>query len=422
MTTQQKPSPLLLPGLRARMGSWIYYICFLKMRDIAERISIAREIHSSEALRELLQRQLKGSRAREIKEYLLQQKDQRFFNALVVGSYGGSPQWYELTIKPYAGLEPFLGSMEGVLGILKLEGSEKLFAIDGQHRIAGIREALAEDPTLGDEEVCVIFVKGVVQEHRYEDPEGFERTRRLFTTLNRYAKPVGKRDIIALDEDDIVAIITRRLLEEYPLFQDKVSIKHTKNIPPTDRQSFTTIIALYDALDIYLGTRRDWKKFKRFRPPDEQIEQYYQRSTKLWDALVEKFPPLQEMRSSKKEDSVAGKYRNEQGGHLLFRPIGLLITVRCIRRLCDDQVHIGEAVERVSSAPMDLASEPWVNLLWDPVNKRMITAPENQKAAERLLYYAVGGNFSDQDLNDLKSELAGLLHKDIESVRLTRYV
>lgn len=51
--------------------------------------------------------------------------------------------------------------------------------------------------------------------------EGKTRTRRIFSTLNRYAKPVGKGDIIALDEDDIVAIITRDLLEEYPLFQNK---------------------------------------------------------------------------------------------------------------------------------------------------------------------------------------------------------
>lgn len=34
-----------------------------------------------------------------------------------------------------------------------------------------------------------------------------ERTHRLFTTLNKSAKPVAKADIIALDEDDTMAII-----------------------------------------------------------------------------------------------------------------------------------------------------------------------------------------------------------------------
>jgi len=420
MKQRDKLPSILLPGLRARMGNWVYYICFLKMRDIAERISIAREIHSSEALRELLQRQLRGERTKEIKEYLLKQEE-RFFNALVVGSYGGNPEWYELSIDPDDQSEPFPEYIEGALGILKLDGSERLFAIDGQHRIAGIREAIAERPDLGDEEVCVIFVAGVVQESREKDPKGFERTRRLFATLNRYAKPVNKKDIIALDEDDTVAIITRRLVEEHPLFQDKVSIKQPKSIPPTDRQSFTTIITLYDALDIFLEKGKDWRKFKRFRPSDEEIEVHYNEVLKLWSAFTKHFPPLKEMEEST-DKNIAKKYRNEEGGHLLFRPIGLLVVIRCVRSLRAGSLSVEEAVYKVSKAPMTLSEDPWANLLWDPVNKRMITSPENQKAAERLLYYAVGGKLSDHELEKLKKELAGLLNKEIASIHLPKYV
>lgn len=58
--------PLALPALRARMGDWVYYICFLKMRDIAERISIAGEIHKTKSLQDLLQREL-TRRSSEIK-------------------------------------------------------------------------------------------------------------------------------------------------------------------------------------------------------------------------------------------------------------------------------------------------------------------------------------------------------------------
>jgi DNA sulfur modification protein DndB len=189
--------PLILPGLRAAMGDWVYYICFLKMRDISTRISMAEEIHSSKSLRDLLQRELKR-RSLEIADYLLSQ-DQRFFNALVVGTYGGSPKWYELDI---SNSESDLGMLpddiEGTLGLLKLDGGEMLFAIDGQHRVAGIRKAVEKQSELGSEEICVIFLAGVAQGHRDDDPVGFQRTRRLFTTLNRYAKPVGKKDIIAV--------------------------------------------------------------------------------------------------------------------------------------------------------------------------------------------------------------------------------
>src|SRR5450755_1068289 len=172
---------LILPGLRAHMGDWIYYICFLKMKDISQRISVAEEIHSSKLLRDLLQRELRD-RAPEITTYLLSQ-EQRFFNALVIGTYGGNPKWYELAINNVeSGLEALPGDLEGTLGLLMLEGTEKLFAIDGQHRVVGIREAVKKQLEIGDEEICVIFLAGITQEHRDDDPAGFERTRRLFTT------------------------------------------------------------------------------------------------------------------------------------------------------------------------------------------------------------------------------------------------
>jgi DNA sulfur modification protein DndB len=192
--------PLILPGLRARMGDWVYYICFLKMQDIAMRISTEEEVHSGETVSNLLQREFQD-RSSEIANYLLSQQ-QRFLNALVVGTYKGKPNWQEFAIDDS---ESRIGTLpedlEGTVGLLRLEGTEKLFAIDGQHRIAAIKEALEKQPELWDEEVCVIFLRGVPQEHRNEDPAGFERTRRLFATLNRQAKSVSENDVTALDKD-----------------------------------------------------------------------------------------------------------------------------------------------------------------------------------------------------------------------------
>ena len=223
----EKDSRILkLPGLRARIGDWVYYITSMRLRDVAERISLASEIHKSEALSDLIQRAVESSHSDAIRDYLLHQKE-RFFNALVVGVYGGSPKWAELSID--AGHRKKFGEIpeyiEGALGILVFDGSEKLFAVDGQHRVVGIKLALEADSDLGEEEVGAIFVG-----HRTDRP-GRERTRRLFTTLNRYAKPVNKMQIIALDEDDSVAIITRRLLEDHVLFTKWTSKKISPRLP-----------------------------------------------------------------------------------------------------------------------------------------------------------------------------------------------
>src|SRR5271154_5887829 len=89
---------LQLPALRAKMGDWIYYSAFMKLGDVAERVSLADEIHRHKELREMIQRQVDDSNhAEAIKKYLLTQ-EQRFFNSLVLGVYGGDPDFYELTI------------------------------------------------------------------------------------------------------------------------------------------------------------------------------------------------------------------------------------------------------------------------------------------------------------------------------------
>jgi len=419
---------LLLPALRAHMGDWIYYLTFMTMKNIAERVSIAEEIHQSKALNELIQRTLEAStRVKQIEEYLSNQA-QRFFNAIVVGIYGGKPQWYELSLRSNERFDtdevPI--HLYGALGFLELNGSEKIFAIDGQHRVAGIREAIKEanheDPLI-KEEVATIFVA-----HSNTD-EGTKRTRRLFTTLNRYAKPVSKRDIIALDEDDLVAIVTRRLVEEYPLFKEKISTDKTKNVPPKDQTNFTSIIALYDGLDVYLRGRRtpqSWKNLKRFRLSDDELNSWYDTSVTLWNTLRLKFDNLDEMANSNPEEKVAYKYRNPKGGDLWFRPIGLLLYLRLITILTNHGVVLDESVHDINLLPHHLTDFPWNGLLWDDINKRMLTAPQNQKVAYQLAAYALDIHIPETNrpnfVQDLRKEIAGIRRIEIDEVDLPKFI
>lgn len=165
---------LFLPALRAEMGDWVYYISFMRMRDIASRISVVDDIHSSMSLKELLQRMVTNN-SKKIADYLLGQ-EQRFFNAIVVGTYGGSPNWHEISVKGRDKIEKVPENVEGTMGLLELRGDEKLFAIDGQHRVKGIEEAISKDNALENEKVCTIFVRGVTASDRSLDPEGYQRT------------------------------------------------------------------------------------------------------------------------------------------------------------------------------------------------------------------------------------------------------
>ena len=397
------------------MGDWIYYITYMKMAEIATRVSRAQTLYDSKILEEILQRDLQGDRAEKIQNYLTSQP-QRFFNSLVIGTYGGDPQWTEIKLEGLLESGNMVSDeFEGIMGFLTLSGKEKLFAIDGQHRVEGIRVTMEHHPELGLEEVPVIIVKGIEVSDREKDPAGFQRTRRLFSTLNRYAKPVSKKAIITLDEDDAIAIITRRLIEEYPLFKDaKLSLSNSSSMPINDKQALTNINTLYEALNIYLIDRpkSGWDEFKRFYPGEKKIEELYKSSVCLWDAFCKYFVELDEVRKSDPSKEVAGKYRNVDGGNVLFRPIGLLMYVKIFRLLTvHNKLTLEQAIEKTSKMPRELSTDPWAYLIWNPSNKKIITASINRKAAEKLLFHALGGN-----LDVMKSNTAKL-HKDIADIR-----
>jgi DNA sulfur modification protein DndB len=410
---------LRVPALKAHMGDWIYYATFLKIRDIAQRVSLADEIHKHEGLRDMIQRSIDESgHAESIKQYLLT-KPQRFFNSLVVGVYGGAPNFYELELHrgPTLTPEELPDYFKGALGILQFNGAEKLFAIDGQHRVVGIKRAVEQSDSVGDEEVIALFV------HHSRDASGMERSRRLFTTLNRYAKPVSKMDIIALDEDDIVAIVTRMLVEEYPLFKNFLKIKKGKQLPARDTENFTTIETLYDALDTFLADQESWTDFKRSRPSDSRIRQYYRKSVELWDTIQKHFPAVKTVAESEKGEEAAREFRSPQGGHLLFRPAGLLLIMDVIRTLMEQDAPLSRTVKRLAEAPMELQRDPWAGLLWDTANRRMITPPENRKVAMRILYYGVGGDLDRLGTSpqELRNEWAGIVLRRPSEVRLRRW-
>lgn len=194
-----------IPAIRANIGNWIYYVATLSFNQVNDYVKkIDDELHKSKLLSEMLQRSITDN-YKSIATYIKTHED-RFFNALILAVYDGEPQWHEVRLEYDTG-EEFVN-----LGVLELTGDEKIFPVDGQHRVEGIKKVLSESEDYNEERIPVVFIG-----HK-KDEMGMRRARQLFSTLNRYAKPVSMRDIIALDEDDIIAIASRDLIDEHRLF------------------------------------------------------------------------------------------------------------------------------------------------------------------------------------------------------------
>jgi len=175
------------------------------------------------------------------------------------------------------------------VGILTLTGKEKLFAIDGQHRVAGIKKAVVEKPELAREEVTVILVAHARTE------VGMKRTRRLFVTLNQRAKQVSPRDIVALDEDNGLAVVTRQMIDEYRLFQKEgiMSFSGNVSILEADKHAITSVLGLYQIVKaLYPRSGKTWPKLARVQRtrPDEFIDDMYKFYTNYWETLIKVVP------------------------------------------------------------------------------------------------------------------------------------
>ena len=215
----------------------------------------------------------------------------------------------------------------------------------------------------------------------------------------------------------------RREQDTLNAYYQKISTAKTKAIRRQDGNSITSIITLYDVSETVLRrNEKNWDDFKKLRPEPSIILQYYNQAAQFWDTMIEYFPPLKVFKETEPGTSVAGQYRNTSGGHLLFRPVGLEIVASVIGEAVDSGLLEEEAIKRVSNISMDLANEPWVGLLWDKINQRMLTDPTHKQVAKQLLFYMIGGNLAKMGTKEeaLLQEYAGLLNRDKSEVTLTR--
>jgi len=252
----------LYPALKASMGNWTYYIVKMTMRELATEVRFASEIYEDRTLDEAIQRVLKESRSKkEIAVYLARRQD-RFFNSLVIAAMEGKPQFHPVRITDDEKFSIIKSQkLDESFGVLTFDGGQRYYALDGQHRLKAIKTLLDRDQSAGgkkesvkaptgfeDEEVSVLMV---LPRHEETIKEFLVSYRRLFSDLNRYAKPTDDLTNVIMDEDDAFAILTRRQVSEYDFFtwagDDKKSpVVHTrsKNLKEGDSY-FTTLWTLY---------------------------------------------------------------------------------------------------------------------------------------------------------------------------------
>ncbi len=406
------PGPLFLPALQGSFGDWTYYSALVRLDDIDERVGYAHPLAENRSLSAQMQRSLdEYGRAEDIAQYLLQ-SDDRFFNALVVGVLGGHPQWHPFALTsrvPAHELGAVTERDQDLVGYLQLTGEETLFALDGQHRLAGIRKALQERPGMARDKLSVIFVPHIAT------PEGRIRTRSLFISLNKKAVVVKKPDIIILDEVDLAAIVTRRLIDQDPRFsRDVIDVERFTNAIPTNSTYWTTIANFYDANKVIIeeivhGRNGDeLERASKMRLGEDRIEFYKNGVIDFYDRLSRLEPLLATIFQGAGDDTSAAllEARTGRQPRLLARPIGLKIIVKIVAKL-RERSTVAQSFRELQRVPLVMTRAPFANLIWDVDRGRMQVKGEG--LATRLAMYQL--SLTDFDANLRRSYAS---HLDVE--------
>ena len=283
----------------------------------------------------------------------------------------------------------YLAEQERV-GFLELTGTERLFALDGQHRVSGIKRALESDGDASGDILTVLFVP-----HLNTDA-GIQRTRKLFIDLNKRAVPVGLKDIIILDEIDLSAILARRLVDDHDWFSHgQIDIKRFTPTIPADSSALISIATLYtvikrllpNALAATAEERQEVREAINIRLSEARIDYYCSRVLQYFRGIADLNEDLQQYLEKGPDSGIAQVARDPEVRNVLFRPVGQIAFANAVSAIAKSK-DLNFALKTVRHFPTDMALPPYNGIIWDTERERMIA--KGASLAGRLLTYMSG--------------------------------
>ena len=339
----------VIPAIEGKIGSTAYYEATMKVQDFVNSVSSPTEMDNWEdvSIEERMQRNPDTKRiAAQLEPYIANNPD-RFFGSIIVLIYEGEVTFDSITRYtsdfpiPY---QPHAHKM----GFLTIDENASLLVLDGQHRLIALKNicnrkifgAFSNDVT--NDEICVIFI-------RHEDKE---KTRRIFNTVNRYAKQTSRGDNIITSEDDGYAIISRRLLQKDAPFAKPAGMEsdivNWRSNTLTNRSiQFTTISVVYETVKLILDHYNIPKFKQHIRPTDDELAASQSHCEYVWQKMLTWILPY---KSALQDPTKIPDFRRDDAKQsLLFKPAAQIALVDGIlRAVTIGEISLDTVVNRVN--------------------------------------------------------------------------
>lgn len=242
-----------VPAMKGKMGARTYYACLMPLSAIPNLFKFTDWADFTPEDRE--QRVLNQKRVPDLADYIVENEDDYLFSS-ITASYKVEPIY-----------TAFQTDGDSSIGTLKLKLGDELIINDGQHRCAGIAQALKQNPAVGDHTISVLLFP-------YESRD---RVQQMFSDLNRFVVKTSKSLDILYDRRDPVSIATMFALDKIDVFKE-LTEKEDISLKSKSTKLFT-LAALYDANRELLKGREE-----------EDAEQMAKVITEYWTAVAENMP------------------------------------------------------------------------------------------------------------------------------------
>lgn len=398
---------------KARQGSTDYYIAKMSVEELVNSVGLAIELPEWADMTpdEKMQREPDLNRVvNEICPYFTEDQD-RFFGSLIIDIYSGYENMIFEPITKF--VKEDLAAVHQIalseVGFLTLPGKERLIALDGQHRLLAMKLslkgssaisaamlgnkkmtpqmlALQPHPELADEEISVILV-----EHRDN-----LIIRKIFNKVNKYARQTGRGQNIITADDDVYAIIARKLFSEGEVLYKigKIELVNwTSNTLSQRSKQLTTVSALYTIAET-LSKDRGWSA-KTMPADEDEIEEAYQENTNFWSELLSGLSVYRQYLELTKADKPVSKLREN---NLLMKPVTHMALAHVAYMAGKKGAEWKDVVAKLDKVDWSMENSLWFNILVVPATKKkVITGKESIRAAGMVISYMVMGECMNKD-------------------------
>ena len=419
----------VIPAIKGKIGNTAYYEANMKVQDFVNSVSPPSEMDDWEnlSIEERMQRDPDTKRiAAQLEPYIANNED-RFFGSIIVLIYKGDVVFEPITRYTSGVPRPYQPSAQN-MGFLTIDEDASMIVLDGQHRRIALKNICDRkvpgefSNDIASDDICVIFIRH----------ESTEKTRRIFNTVNRYAKQTSRGDNIITSEDDGYAIISRGLLRKgaplaRPTFMEKDIVNWRSNTLTSRSVQITTISVVYETVKLILNHYKVPKFTQHIRPTDDKLESAQSYCDAVWHKILKCITPYE---LALKNPSKIPEFRHDNAKvSLLFKPAAQIALVDgMLRAMTSGGMSLETAVDRVNLVnDWSMDNQQWQGVIIKPSLTIDASLDAKRRMAKLICYLIAADHLSNyvkfdiwktfnlangrnlDDIDNLKSYIGSLL-------------